>query len=97
MFCFLIGCVKVDRVQIQQPSGFLGANVLRPILILSSHLQLAFSSGLFLKFLHPKFCICGLSTVHSACSAHLTLFNSFIPVTDDKTVCAYLFLFCAYS
>ena len=48
MFCFLICCVKVDRLEIQEPSGFLGAKVLRAILILSLYLHLSFSSGLCL-------------------------------------------------
>ena len=47
VFCFCICCVKVARIEIQQPSGKLGVKVLRSILILSSHLHLAFSSGLF--------------------------------------------------
>jgi len=33
VFCFLICSVKVARLEIQQPSGLLEANVLRSILI----------------------------------------------------------------
>jgi len=47
VFCYLIFYVKVDRLEIKQSSGFLGGKVLRSFLILSSHLNLAFSSGLF--------------------------------------------------